>query len=181
MATKKLSFYNNIKIPQNDKKDFLEIIQIIKSTIYKSSIENLRQQLYGGNDELAKTTKESLPAFTPSGVFKNDHKATSLIEYSGIIHVDIDKISELELNELEQKIKNSNDILAFFRSPSGKGLKVFFKCDDIKENHTKNIIKLLSYFKNKYGIEPDKSCKDINRLCFISFDQNAFYNENAIV
>jgi hypothetical protein len=75
MATKKISFYNNIKIPQNDKKDFLEIIQIIKSTIYKSSIENLRQQLYAGNDELAKTTKESLPAFTPSGVFENDHKS----------------------------------------------------------------------------------------------------------
>lgn len=70
-------------------------------------------------------------------------------------------------------------VLAFFRSPSGDGLKIFFLHQGNSDMHSENIQKLIAIYYRKYRIEADASCKDVGRLCYFSHDKNAYYNENA--
>ena len=39
--------------------------------------------------------------------------------------------------------------------------------------------KVSGYFRNRLGIEADESCKDISRLCFLSYDPQAHYNPTS--
>jgi hypothetical protein len=79
------------------------------------------------------------------------------------------------------KLREDNSVFAFFVSPSGNGLKVFFKTNDTADNHSKNTSLLMKTFERKYGIKPDEQVKDISRLCFVSDDPNLYLNEHATI
>jgi hypothetical protein len=174
-----MSIFGSITGISLETNSFSEIIESIRSNDFNVTIEELRDQLALGNTELSDTIKKSLPAFTPSGIFDQKHKDNALLEYSEILHVDIDKLNKHEQTELETQLRASNDVLAFFQSPSGNGLKVFFTCNDKPENHTKNILKLLNVFEKRYHFKPDEKCKNLGRLCFFSYDPKAYYNPDA--
>ena len=72
-----------------------------------------------------------------------------------------------------------------FVSPSGAGLKVAhgispqgFSLGD----HSYVSHKVFEHFQRAYselGVNIDFKCKDWNRLCYLSYDRDAYYNENA--
>ena len=66
-----------------------------------------------------------------------------------------------------------------FRSPSGNGIKVFTEVSADAKQHKVSYNKVSGYFRNRLGIEADESCKDISRLCFLSYDPQAHYNPTS--
>ncbi|MCK9281789.1 MAG: DUF3987 domain-containing protein [Melioribacteraceae bacterium] len=112
---------------------------------------------------------------TFSGLFKK-RTDNELIEYSGLICLDIDKIDNPE--ELKQRlIKSKLPIVLMFNSPSGHGLKVVLLSSDDERNHLKYFEYYQSYFRQYYGIVIDKSCKNISRTCFMSYDKEVYYKD----
>jgi hypothetical protein len=65
-----------------------------------------------------------------------------------------------------------------FISPSGDGIKVFFRIPSNNDTHDRSFRALLEYFKNKYGLTADPSTGNSNRLCYMSSDQRAWFNAN---
>jgi hypothetical protein len=179
MTNPEMSIFDSVTSKTSGTQSFSQIIDSIRETDYCLTIEDIRDQNAQGNKSAADLKKKTLPAFTPSGIFELGHTSQDLVEYSGILHLDIDKLEDYELIQLEHKLRESKDTLAFFRSPSGNGLKVFFLCNDIRENHQGNMLKLFTVFENRYNFRPDPACKDISRLCFFSHDPNAYYNPQA--
>ena len=53
------------------------------------------------------------------------------------------------------------------------------KVDIKKEDHKETFLAIQKHYENLLNQEIDKSGKDITRLCFYSFDDNLYQNENA--
>jgi hypothetical protein len=158
-----------------------EIFEEIKNGAYQEDVEYLRSVKQMGNDVLTNNIKNKLFAFTASGTFGAPRSKETIETYSQIICLDFDHIPEAELEKLKELVNNCTFTLASFISPSGQGLKVFTLVNSNVEYHTEAYLQVANYYKGLTGNEYDSKCKDITRLCFVSYDPELFYNENAEV
>ncbi len=163
----------------SEQKDFLKILEDIKSGTYKNAITYLRKSLADNKKEAAERAKKSLPAFTPSATFKGGRKMEFLQQYNGIIVLDIDKLEKEKLQQCKTKIRMDDFVFASFVSPSGNGIKIFVKVSSVAEQHKETFLALQRYFEELLAVEIDKSGKDITRLCFFSYDPELYLNINA--
>lgn len=113
-----------------------------------------------------------------SGVF-SQRNSQSCINESGLICLDFDHVENLD--ELKEKLKSdiNIDVQLMFVSPSGDGLKVVCEIDK-SESFLKNFIMFETYFLQLYNIQVDKSGKNIDRACFICFDENCYINDKNL-
>ncbi len=112
---------------------------------------------------------------TFSGVFttRNDK---ALIKHSGLLCVDFDHLNNMQalFNRLLQDEYFDTQLL--FRSPSGDGLKWIISINIAETPHSDYFAAVASYIQQTYGVEVDKSGRDISRACFIPHDPKAFIN-----
>jgi Virulence-associated protein E/VirE N-terminal domain/Domain of unknonw function from B. Theta Gene description (DUF3874) len=162
-------------------KSLLTILEEIKTGKYKPGIVYLRKSLAENKTEAYNKAKKSLPAFTPSAKFVGGRKLEFLAEYSKCIILDIDKLNEKDLQNATHLANQSEFTFASFISPSGNGLKILVKISSDKANHKEAFLLVQGHYESILKLEIDKSGKDVTRLCFYSFDENLFLNENATV
>jgi hypothetical protein len=155
------------------------ILEEIKTGKHKPGIIYLRKSLAEKKEEAYNKAKKSLPAFTPSGKFVGGRKLEFLTEYSKFIILDIDKLSTADLQKSKSITAQSEFTYACFISPSGNGLKILVKIDTPKTEHKETFLKVQAYYENILKLEIDKSGKDLTRLCFYSWDENLYLNENS--
>lgn len=155
------------------------ILEEIKTGKYKPGIVYLRKSLAENKTEAYNKAKKSLPAFTPSGKFVGGRKLEFLAEYSNCIILDIDKLSAADLQNAKHLANQSEFTFASFISPSGNGLKILVKINSDKANHKEAFLLVQAHYESILKLEIDKSGKDLTRLCFYSYDENLYYNENA--
>ncbi|MBP6146084.1 MAG: virulence-associated E family protein [Flavobacterium sp.] len=160
-------------------KTIATILEEIKTGKYKPGIIYLRKSLSEKKVEAYNKAKKSLPAFTPSGKFVGGRKLEFLTEYSKFIILDIDKLSTNDLQKSKSIAAQSEFTYACFISPSGNGLKILVKIDTPKTEHKETFLKVQAHYETILKLEIDKSGKDLTRLCFYSYDENLYYNENA--
>ena len=71
-----------------------------------------------------------------------------------------------------------------FVSPSGRGLKVVHRINPVGQSLDDHVFvshKVFEHLQRKYsdlGLTIDFKCKDWNRLCYLSYDREAYYNES---
>ncbi len=69
-----------------------------------------------------------------------------------------------------------------FISPSGNGLKILYKLEN-EINNPYEFENIYLYYADEFclnfQIEVDKVCKDVSHSCYISFDADLYFNENA--
>ncbi len=155
------------------------ILEEIKTGKYKPGIIYLRKSLAEKKEEAYNKAKKSLPAFTPSGKFVGGRKLEFLAEYSNCIILDIDKLSKEQLQNAKMVAAQSEFTYACFISPSGNGLKILVKINSDKANHKEAFLLVQAHYESILKLEIDKSGKDLTRLCFYSWDENLYLNENA--
>jgi hypothetical protein len=160
------------KTPVNQ--SILKVLNQIKSEDLKLKVEKLRLTRANPEKELL---KKQLPCITVSGIFKNGHATKDLIKHSGLIQIDFDSV--LNVEDLKEKICLDNYTYACFISPSGTGIKAIVKI--LPEFHLESFEALTKYYSVKYGSTMDAKCKDVGRLMYLSYDENLFINENAMV
>ena len=155
------------------------ILEEIKTGKYRPGIIYLRKSLAENKTEAYNKAKKSLPAFTPSGKFVGGRKLEFLANYSSCIILDIDKLTAADLQNAKHLANQSEFTFASFISPSGNGLKILVKINSDKANHKEAFLLVQAHYESILKLEIDKSGKDLTRLCFYSYDENLYYNENA--
>ena len=155
------------------------ILDEIKTGKYKPGIIYLRKSLSENKLEAYEKAKKSLPAFTPSGKFVGGRKMEFLAEYSKYIILDIDKLPSDELTKVNHLAQQIEFTQACFISPSGNGLKILVKVSSTKNEHKETFLAIQDHYEKALNLQIDKSGKDITRLCFYSWDENLYLNENA--
>ena len=176
-----VSLYENLR-----SSDFLnvtinDLLSSIKDGTYIKDILEGREIRESNETDYKKHKINNLKAFTTSGIFANNRKKT--LSYNGIVQVDIDYLESYEAAEgIKEKLSQIPYILAAFISPSGAGVKGLFLTNNTeitKESHHEAFEQVESYLKDKHDITIDKARKDINGLCFVSFDKDVYVNGEA--
>ena len=160
--------------------NLLQVYQAIRSHYYENVVRLLRSIV--GKEEQRKFKAQNLDYITPSGVFSygNDE---SLISHSGILCMDLDDIENVE--ELKQKLIDDIhfDTLLLFVSPCGHGLKWFIAIDLDVCNHKIWFTSVRNYLMATYGLtekQVDKSCSNVSKACYMSYDPDAFLNSELV-
>lgn len=98
------------------------------------------------------------------------------MQHSGLLAVDFDHLTNLQ--EVRQLLLADEyfDTQLLFVSPSGDGLKWIIPIDTSQIPHGEYFAAVANYILQTYGIEVDKSGRDVSRACFLVHDPNAFIN-----
>ncbi|PVY42834.1 BT4734/BF3469 family protein [Pontibacter virosus] len=123
--------------------------------------------------------KKSLPSFTVSANFKDRRSIAAEKKYTQIIGFDFDKLTAEETARALDELKEWEASMLVFRSPSGKGIKLFVCVDSQEEQHVLIYRCFELYFKERFDLIADMQCIDCTRLCFFSHDPDAYYNGEA--
>ena len=174
--TQNITIFRNIK--ETDTPFYVNIDKIldrIKNGKSKDLVKNIRKE----KDKTHRNElKKKLPAICFSGKFTN-RKDSSLNEHSGFICLDFDGYEKQKTMISEkQKLTKDKYTYSVFVSPSGNGLKVIVKIPQDVENHINYFIALEKYYESKYF---DKTCKNVSRVCYESYDPLLFLNKNSSV
>ena len=185
MCSNILSYFDNcLKKKPSHKIPLDELFSLIKKGKWEKEINRLRL-LQGKNTEESLSQYDNykkfyLGAVTFSGIFT--HRAKNGIDIpSNCVVIDIDDVDDNQLIQIRQNLINDQHTLMAFTSPSGHGIKTIFKAS-FSDDRTFKIAwnQIAGYLKDKYSIKADSSGKDICRLCCVSYDPDAYFNENSI-
>lgn len=151
-----------------------KIIKRIKTGTSKILIEKIRSTT---DKEKRNEYKKRLPAILFSGEFSERSKK-GLISHSGLMITDFDDFPNDDVyNKMFSKITENPFVLLAFRGPSADGIKAVVKiprCD--KFDHEK----YFKAFKKEFDFEYfDQSNCDVSRVCFESYDPEAYVNLEA--
>lgn len=168
-----VSMFANVKATQPSSVKLSTLLETIRNGTYAVEIATLRETLKRDRKAYNRD-KTSLPAFTISGEASS---RTEMIRHSNLIQVDLDKLGE-RLEEIRAKVRNDPHVALGFISPSGEGLKLGVVIHGA--NHEQCYVAVESYFREVYGVEIDKRCKDRLRLCLVSHDPYLWINQAAV-
>ena len=172
--THNVTIFKNIKETETPfHRDVNVVLDRIKNGATKELIKRIRTE---NNKSERNELKKRLPAICFSGTFikRTDH---SITEHSGLICLDFDGYRKKKdlLNDKE-KLTKDNYVYSVFISPSGNGLKVLVKIPEDVDNHINYFNALEKYFNSEYF---DKTCKNVSRVCYESYDPLIYVNENS--
>ena len=154
----------------------LSFLNSVKHGTWQKLIEPINAE--DDKKERKKLKENTLPYVTLSGEFTkrvHNKKESGLVAHSGFICLDVD--DSADLGKDWQNVTKDRFTFGAFRSASGRGLAVVVKIDPSK--HLETYLSLETYYLENYQIVLDKSCKDVTRPRFVSYDAQTFINEKA--
>jgi tetratricopeptide (TPR) repeat protein len=157
-----------------------EVLELIMFDEFKQETEELRKiSKTTRKDENDNFKKKCLAYVTFSGTFLERKKA-KLIQHSGLICLDIDRLTPEKIKKVKAAIRFCGYSLAAFTSPNGDGVKAIFPMPpdpSLQEIYYKAYSQILieQCYVNAENI--DKSCKDVSRACFLSHDPEIIFSE----
>ena len=170
----KVSYYSNVEDNIGTEISLRDFLFYDK---YKEQIEHIRSI---SDEDVQKRLKKQLPLATISGTFAPTRKAENLVTHSNLLCVDIDKKDNMGVtwfDELKHEWRNIPQILYAGRSIRGKGWFAIFR-NAYPDRHKDQFEALQRDFVS-CGLVIDKTCKDVCRMRFISYDPKPYVNEAA--
>ena len=170
----KVTIFKNIKETETPFYLGIDVVlNRIKDGASKHLVKRIRtEKVKSERNEL----KKLLPAICFSGLF-NKRLDTAINEHSGFICLDFDGYEKKKiLLEHKEKLTKDAYVYSVFISPSGNGLKVLVKIPANADNHVSYFNSLNKYFDSTNF---DKTCKNISRVCYESYDPLIHINENS--
>lgn len=185
MNSQYVSFGRSITSPADklEKVDVEQIYMALRSPKADTMaiIRNLRT-IYSIDKKRYNEVKRRLP-YIVCATFNPPFRNTANFAYTEFFIVDIDHIGDkgLKLMNVRENIETDPRVMLTFMSPSHDGLKVLFKlkvrCYDpgIYSLFYKAFVQK---FSEMYQLEQviDSKTSDVTRACFISYDENAYFN-----
>lgn len=163
--------YNSLRNPKSDISSHIKLLRSIQA------IDNKKYS----------QLKRQLPYFV-CACFNPPYRKTENFAYTDCFIMDIDHIALMgtDVETIANKLKTDSRIVMMFTSPGGDGLKILFhlkeRCYDpgLYSIFYKRFVKSFSVFHNIEQAVDSVTC-DVSRACFISMDENAYYNPTADV
>ena len=141
----------------------------IKSGKSKDIILKIRSEK---DKEKRNELKMQLPCICWSGEFKERNEA-GLYKHSGFICLDFDDLEKP--SEKRDSLKSDEYVYSAWISPSGNGVKALIKIPS--DNHLGSYLAI----EERYEKQIDRACKDVCRVCYESFDNDLWINENSTI
>ncbi|GFO72837.1 hypothetical protein BJAS_P3361 [Bathymodiolus japonicus methanotrophic gill symbiont] len=158
-----------------------EALEAIKTG--SQEVFNARDALSRGNKGTYDDIKGGLEDYTFSGVFLGERTRECFNPDSctNTFLVDIDNLPINDVETIKDRIASHECVRFVFISPSGNGLKVGLHVPTYRNDAEFKVIfeHVEKLFKEQFNVPIDRACKDINRFCYTSFDENIYIKEDA--
>lgn len=156
-------------------------LDAIVDGVYADAITSLRQIYTCQGEDAYTAAKRRLPQITFGGTFAPTRAKTNLVQHSGIVHADLDHLSDPQETKLQ--LHGDPHVVYCFHSPRGDGLKYGTRTQPVDSDaayqHAWQVV--CDQHQAQYGIVWDSSGKDVSRLCFVSWDPACYINPDAAV
>ncbi|MDQ3191276.1 MAG: DUF3987 domain-containing protein [Bacteroidota bacterium] len=172
------TIFKQFNIPVENKSLIIITKEIIEGK-YKNEVKQVRAAFQSGNKEEADKLKKQLLAFTPSATYGGGRKLEHLLDYSQFIILEIDKLTTEQLETAFKKAIIIPYTFSCFRSPSGNGIKILVQVNSHLQDHKQAYLQVADHYQREIGFPIDPSGKDVTRLCFVSYDPQAYRNINS--
>ena len=176
METLQVTIFKNIKETATP---FYREVEVVLQRIKDGSSKELVKSIRLEKDKSKRNElKKLLPAICFSGIFtkRNDN---SINEHSGLICLDFDGYpKKKDMLEEKERLSKDNFVYSVFISPSGNGLKALIKIPQDVDNHINYFNSLEAHFNSEYF---DKTCKNLSRVCYESYDPLVYINKNSSI
>lgn len=129
-----------------------------------------------GKDAVARQ-KLQLAGILFSGTFIT-RKKENLIQHSGLICCDLDKLGD-QTAAIKESVTHDPCVLAAFLSPTGEGLKVVLRCDPTRHHENETYPAAHLYMLERFGVDIDDACSDVSRICYVSDDPDIYIADHA--
>ncbi|HXL01381.1 MAG TPA: BT4734/BF3469 family protein, partial [Dysgonamonadaceae bacterium] len=148
-----------------------DVHRLITGEKYKARTEQLRA--LADKREARRFKAASFDYCTFSGVFglRANH---ALVEHSGLLCMDLDHLPDVAKMKQRLLADRLFDTQLLFVSPSGDGLKWVVPVDLSRASHEEYFDGVARYLHVCYGVEADKSGRDVSRACFLPYDPDAY-------
>lgn len=175
MADYKMSLYRNMKEKENSEITLEDYVNKIKYGYAQDAVINARAVKQKGDLEKYKQIKSQAHVVTARGTIPSgESKTAQNIKLTGLCEIDVDEVLS---DEQLTYITNDPYVLCAHKSIGGDGYVIFFKVDVNKMDNAYYAIG--EYLRTQYDITADPSGKNINRLRFLSWDEDIYYNPKA--
>jgi hypothetical protein len=144
---------------------------------FADNVREVRRAIKDGDKDKASEAKLNLPACMFSGTFTK-RSSKDIKEHSGILCLDFDHLDNPQ--KAVDEIRYDPHIIAGFISPSGTGCKILIAIPKDTENHREAFVSASAYIKTMYNLDADESGKDVSRLCFLSYDPQLHFADDAV-
>lgn len=124
-----------------------------------------------------KELKDALPIVVWAGKFSKRGNA-NLTAHAGLLVLDFDKLEPDTLAALRAKVVADPHTFGAFTSPSGNGLKAVVRIEPRPTSNEEHA-HAWQVVADHFGNDPDASGKNVERVCFLSFDPEVYINEGA--
>ena len=154
----------------------------IKQLLWWMNCEHNQFKIEDLRDATSKEEKQhfklSLPYIVAGDFEPSIRNTKNFVKSNGLI-LDLDHVQNIDT--VFERLKKEPLVHFAFRSPSGDGIKVGIKFSQYvtSAEEYKNVYKFCAQkFEEYFNIKTDKTC-DCARACFLSFDEDYFFNENS--
>ena len=157
-----------------------EFLRQVREGDFRQQIKSLRAL---SDPKAYDEQKKKLPAVMLSASTANGGaKVPDLAFHSGILQLDVDKLaSQAEAEALRERMRDDPHALAALLSPGGRGVKVLVRVATSFDLHEASFLAAQAWFKADYGVDIDRQCRNLNRLCFVSCDPDLVEKADAAV
>jgi len=161
--------------------------ELITTGFVRPQIEAIRQAAAQGDKERCATLKRSLPAVIVGAVFEEQRKKEGFRRGLCQLVLDVDKLDAPQLADLTTYLRKDPIVHYFNISPSGNGVKIFIsyttESGEVPTDwatyealHHTAYDYVVDAFRQCYGYDIDTTGRDPMRICFLSYDPEAYYN-----
>ena len=174
-----------------------DIVRIMRtSQRLRALCENYQKHNDVGNKaKKDKIKKWMIPAFIPSALLFDGKAQRNIVGLTNLCYMDIDHIDESQINETLEILKQDEHVVLALHSMSGKGLHFLVKYEfkgmeqpQITTMSYKRMVvtytavfnTLSLHYQNILNLPIDESGKNAVQTCNISYDEDLYYNPNAI-
>ena len=174
------SYYENVKSKQNRVITLAQFVTAIRSGRWKKAVEDYRRLKAEGKLKEAESIKGGLPGLVSAGVCEGGHSKKNVVSLSLFLMLDIDDYAG-DIHELIRKLRELPWVQAAWISVSGTGAKaeVAIEVESVEEYEKQAYPIVAQYFSRLLDTPMDMHCRDLSRICYASYDPEAFYKEEA--
>ena len=174
------SYYENVRSKRNKVITLAQFVTAIRNGRWKQDVENVRRLKAEGKLEEAEAIKSGMPGITSAGVFEGGHSKANVRTLSGEMMVDIDHY-EGDVRQLIATLKAFPWVRAAWVSISGDGAKAEIRVDATSvEEYEKLAYPIVGRYLTRVLETPlDMACSDVSRMCYASYDPDAFYKDEC--
>ena len=150
-----------------------------------------RYALSVGDKQGAKRFKNMMLSYGMAAQFEGGRRYEHITAYTGVSMADMDDVPPARMAEALALLRADEHTLLAYVTIGGSGLRVLFRyqlegdtyspsSSEGKEQYKQVFLHGNAYYEALTGLPTDPQCKNPNRISTIAYDENLYYNPDAV-